>query len=487
MSDILMIFPRPSATSPQKNPAISIFFPGEAAAKSGFEVDYYDERIDNFSDLKEKAAKAKIFGISSLSGFMLGRTIELLKWCKTIYPEKPVILGGVHATFLPENCLENNLVDYVVLGEGEERLPRLLKTVLNRKEEPKEIDGVGYKKNGNIIINPRTKIIDLKTNYVSPVSERTEKYFIAAAKRNETILPVSRGCPWANKTRACTFCSVRDQYLGTYRFVPFEKWNADLEKIYALHPFSLLELEDENSVHFVKNPEYAEALKNKGIKFHLHLRADQLQKETEVANLARLGCLRIHMGIESGSQRVRNEIYKKGEDKGHFLKASFLLSKYGIEGVYTYVIGAPTETKKEMMETLALSDLLKSIHPKGKARATVYVLMALPGTDIFEDAKKAGWWFPKTMEEWANVSAAYNPTLPQETNNIYLIAGLHHNWYHKTRQNFPGPWRLLIAPFQALVEIRWKLKFFKFFKIEKFLIEKLISWRSKKSAGQTKK
>lgn len=91
------------------------------------------------------------------------------------------------------------------------------------------------------------------------------------------------------------------------------------------------------------------------------------------------------------------------------------------------------------------------------------------------------------MAEWSGVSAAYNPTLPKETNNIYLIAGLHHNWYHKTRQNFPGLWRLFIAPFQLLVELRWKIRFFKFFRLEKLIIEKLISWRSKKSKGQKTK
>jgi len=66
MSDILLIFPRPSATSPQKNPAISIFYPGEAAVQAGFEIDYWDERFDDFSELEIKAERAKIFGISSL-------------------------------------------------------------------------------------------------------------------------------------------------------------------------------------------------------------------------------------------------------------------------------------------------------------------------------------------------------------------------------------------------------------------------------------
>ncbi|MGC9611136.1 MAG: cobalamin-dependent protein, partial [Minisyncoccia bacterium] len=374
MCDILLIFPRPSATSPQQNPAISIFYPGEAAAKEGFIVDYWDERIDSFSDLEEKAQRTKVFAVSSLSGYMLGRAIKILKWCKKNYPDKPTILGGVHATFMPEMSLRENYIDYVVLGEGEERLPKLLRAIF-RGNGFEEIDGVGWKNNGQILVTKRTKLFDLKENYVSPVSERTIKYFKIAATRNEVILPISRGCPWANLLKACTFCSVRDQYLGTYRHVSFKKWSADLETIYHWYPFNLLEMEDENSAYFVKNPEYALFLQKMGIRYHLHLRADQLQNETTVKHLAETGCHRIHVGVESGSDRIRNEIYRKGERVECFSITASLLSKFGIEGVYTYVIGAPTETRVEMMQTLELTDKLSRLHPKGKSRSTVYVLM----------------------------------------------------------------------------------------------------------------
>lgn len=481
-TDILLIFPRPTDVSPQKNQALSIFFPGEAAAKAGFNVNYWDERYDSWKILEEKAKQAKIFGVSSLSGYMLGRAILILKWLKKHYPDKPTILGGVHATFLPENSLQEPMVDYVVLGEGEERLPALLNAIFS-KNGLGTIDGIGYKLDAKIIVQPRIKILDLATQYVSPLSERTAFYFKAAAERNEVILPTSRGCPWASGKRACTFCAVRGQYLGAYRGIPFNLWSKDINAIYALHPFSLIEFQDENSAYFIKHPEYATYLQKKRIKYHLHIRADQLQKEEIVKKLATTGCYRIHIGVEAGTDRVRNEIYNKGEKKEHFYKAAALLAKYGIEGVYTYMVGAPGETMQEIIETLKFSDEIKAIHPKGKSRATIYVLMALPGTDIMNVAQKSKWMIPQTMEEWSKTSAAYNPALPEKINNIHLIAMLHHNWYHKTRQNFPGLWKLLIMPFQALIEIRWKFRFFSYFG-EKYFIQKLMEWRSQYSEGR---
>ena len=481
MSDILLIFPRPSATSPQKNPAISIFYPGEAAVQAGFEIDYWDERFDDFSELEIKAERAKIFGISSLSGFMLSRTIDILKWCKAKYPDKSTILGGVHATFLPENSLQAPFVDFVVLGEGEERLPALIQAIFSKKGL-ESIDGIGYK-NGKITVQPRTNLFNLEKRRISLISKRTVRYFKIAAERNEIILPATRGCPWSSRT--CTFCSVNQQYLGKYRAFPFEWWKEDVEKIYNLHPFTLFELEDENSAYFVYHiAQYGAFLKSKGIKYHLHLRADQLLNEEVIRKMVETGCVRVHVGIESGNERVRNEIFCKKEKTEDIVKAVKLLAKYGIEGVYTYMIGAPTETLTEMKDTLQFSDKLSRIHPKGKSRSTIYVLMTLPGTQIFEEAKKQEWKFPQTIEEWSKVSAAYNTESPSEFNNIYLIAGLHHNRHHKTAQNFPGRWRLLILPFEILCELRWKLGFFKYFALEKFLIEQLIAWRSKKSIGQ---
>jgi len=162
-------------------------------------------------------------------------------------------------------------------------------------------------------------------------------------------------------------------------------------------------------------------------------------------------------------------------------------------GVYTWIIGNPGETPAEIMNTLRVSDEIKALHPQGKSRATIYVLMPLPGTIAFDRAKREGWLLPETMNGWTEMSAAYNPKLPRWMNNVYFIAGFHHNRHHKTAQNFPGWWRIIILPFEILIEWRWKMGikkknhlFFTFFSLEYFSITKLLTWRSRHSAGQIK-
>lgn len=500
--DCLLVYPLPSPHSPQKNNALSIFYPGESCVRFGFKIDYWDGRFDKEEELFEKLKKTNIVAFSSLSGFQLSETIRLAQKIKKINKDTKIILGGVHATFSPETCLNENYIDYVVLGEGELRLPALLATILFDEFESKyleRIDGIGWKEftdweipdRPTIYINPRKHTINLNEDYVSCVSEQTAKYFQTSAARNEIILQTSRGCNWS--PTSCTFCSVGGQWNNSFRFIPFELWKADMDKILAFQKFDFIELEDENSSFFIKKMDlYAKYLNDKNIKYHLHLRADQLQDETTIRHLAETGCIRIHVGVESGNERVLNQVLHKNTDIKKYYSCAKLLAKYGIEGVYTYIIGNPSETWQEVLDTLKLSDDLAEIHGPGFSRATIYVLICLPGTPIFDEVKKIpGWKIPQTMQEWANVSAAYNPQVEEAYNNIYFIGGIHHNKHHKTKQNFPGLWRLLIKPFEMLCDLRWKLAlktkkliFFKFFGLEKWIISKLISWRAQRSTGQ---
>jgi hypothetical protein len=100
-----------------------------------------------------------------------------------------------------------------------------------------------------------------------------------------------------------------------------------------------------------------------------------------------------------------------------------------------------------------------------------------------EESKKWLWPTPKTLREWTKASAAYNPYLPAHWNAIYPIAGIHHNKYHKTAQNFPGWKRMLIKPFEVLCDIRYFFSFYRFAGAEIWAMGKLINWSVQRSVG----
>ncbi len=544
--DVVMVYPLPSPVSPQQNNALSIIYPGRAAEDAGHSVEFWDARHDRKEErLWELIEHADVVGMSSLSGFQLGEAMRIAKECKRRHREKPIIWGGVHVTFQPLPSLREDFVDFVVIGEGEERFPRLLAAIVNGKGF-KDIDGIGYKRSsagytpsweedkvfdepgepvtgvrlrpitgpmremieihdangayddGTVVIRRRTLTVNLKTRYVQAVSEKTKPLFKAAAMRNEGILQTSRGCGWSNTS--CEFCSVAGQFTqwkdgkssSVYRYIPFETWSKDLIAMHELHPFTFIELEDENSSYFLKDKRYAELLKSLGITYHLHLRSDQLKKDETIKWLAATGCVKIHIGAESGNDETLETMRKHEKVEDHY-EAARMLAKHGIQGIYTWIIGNPGETAAQVMDTLRVSDEIKALHPPGKSRATIYVLMPLPGTVAFDRAKKEGWPLPEHMAGWTEMSAAYNPNVPAWMNSLYIIAGFHHNRFHKTAQNFPGWWRLLILPFELLIEKRWErgIKtanpfWFQCFGFEYWCIMKLVKWRSKRSAGQSK-
>ena len=253
--DILLCFPRPSPSSPQKNQALGLFYIGEAARQFyGFNVTYWDARHDKEEDFLKLAAKANIIGFSAITGFQLGEFVRLATQVKSQWPERPIILGGAHATLTDAHTnLADPLVDYVVFGEGELRLSALLRAIYKPEHLP-AVDGIGYRnKAGGVIIQKSLHVPDLERDLPEVVTDYTLKYFVAAASRNEMILPASRGCPWS--TDSCDFCSVGLQYMDSYRRVPFPLWQRAIQKVYDHAPFSHIELEDENSATVIKSAE----------------------------------------------------------------------------------------------------------------------------------------------------------------------------------------------------------------------------------------
>jgi radical SAM superfamily enzyme YgiQ (UPF0313 family) len=131
-----------------------------AEKKAEFEI--YDERLEPLYDEKlERLVKEKnisVVGLSCTTPFIY-RGLDLARAVKKASKDIRVILGGVHPSVMPEECLQNENVDYVVRHEGEVTLFELLKS-FDGELEIRDVKGVSYKKNGGIIHNPERRAID---------------------------------------------------------------------------------------------------------------------------------------------------------------------------------------------------------------------------------------------------------------------------------------------------------------------------------------
>lgn len=448
-TNVLLIYPTPSVTSPQKSPPLSILYVGEAlkqAVKLGksdedYRVQYYDERYDGKN--RPDYEWADVIGVSSMTGYQLKSAIWHLKKGKSL--GKRTILGGIHVTMQPEQCLEESYIDSVVLGEGEWAI----------------IDAIH---------GQRVAKQPLNGDHVSPVSKDTLIHFSRSQATGDTILLTSRGCLFR-----CGFCYVQKFFNRHWESVDLDRWKWDILYLKRNVGLNKLEHGDDWIGKWARAREIIKFLHDNQIEYRPSIRAHQINMDV-AREMYDMGIKHISVGMETASDRML-KLTQKDITRDDQVLCATSLAKYGIWPLYYWIIGFPTETDQELNQTLDQADKLHSIH-RGKLTQNFYAYTALPGSPMFDlvDQRK----LPQTIEQWSNYSL--NQTHDERANAIYHIGGLH---FHrgkgdKTDRNFPGIRRALIAPFELSSAIRWKTRNFKRYKFEKKCIEWLLKNASKK-------
>ncbi|MGD0159511.1 MAG: cobalamin-dependent protein [Candidatus Bathyarchaeia archaeon] len=141
--------------------------------RDGYDVSVIDAQMDgkdqqvlngdlltlglSWNGIKDKieGCKPDIVGVTCLFSSRFPNALHVAKLVKEIDPEIPVVLGGIQPTVQTKEVLANSEVDFAVLGEGEQTMLDLMNGKSHRV-----IDGFGYKEDGQIHINPKTKFIE---------------------------------------------------------------------------------------------------------------------------------------------------------------------------------------------------------------------------------------------------------------------------------------------------------------------------------------
>lgn len=458
---ILLVYPDPSYTSPQKSPPLSILHVGQALKEAkvrgksdeDYKVRYFDARYDSNPDFDWP----DVVGVSSMTGYQLKGAIAFLERAKA--HGKRTILGGIHVTMQPEQCLQEDYVDAIVRSEGEWAVIEA-------------IHG-GYKADiqGHLQGTP---------DHVSPVSPETLIHFQRSAKYGDTMLFTSRGC-----YLRCQFCYIQkffergDRGSFAWQSVDLDRWKHDI--IYLRDNAGVRKLEhgDDWVGVWKRAREIIQFLYDNGIEYRPSIRAHQVNDDV-AREMAEMGIKHISIGMETASERML-KLVKKDITKEEQAICAEALAKHGIHPLFYWITKMPTETHAELSETLDQADRFAKIFKSYGTPLTqnFYCYIPLPGSPLYELADQSA--MPKSMAEWSEYSL--NQTYDDEANALYWIGGL---YYHrakgdKTDRNFPGLKRLLILPFEILATIRWKLRYFKHYRAEKLIIEKLLELCNVKS------
>lgn len=325
------------------------------------------------------------------------------------------VIGGCHISILPATL--SRQMDIGVLFDGEQTMVELINLLMSTKKltssELHKIKGIIYWHHGKIIQTaPRPLLKDLDK---LPFPERN---LLSIGKH--TYVFTSRGCPYR-----CVFCAS-SRFWQSVRFFSAEYVVAEIKHILDRYPHvTLISFYDDLFILDYQRLEKLVKLIRKDkldqkVKFSCSCRAN-LVNEKVVRLLGKMGVVSVGLGLESGNPRVLN--YLKGSSvtlKDNY-RAIQLLKKYGIATNGSFIIGAPDETEKEMMDTYNFIKRSKLDF------FDIYVLTPLPGTPIWEEAETKGLVKEDSGWDWSKININFEQNqqkaiiLAQRVNRRELI------------------------------------------------------------------
>ncbi len=307
--------------------------------KAGHQVRIIDgevERVNQEAMATIVAAeRPDVFGITSTTA-QATRAFALAKALKGRSPETFVVLGGPHASSLPQRSLQEcDALDAVVFGEGEQTILDIMDRLAAR-ESLEGVPGTAYREPGGIVVNVARELIDDLDTIpfpawdLIPIQEYVASTWFPNKVKQYTNIFTSRGCPYG-----CTFCGAKTTWTRKFR---------------------------------ARSPE--------------NVIAEML------AIMKQAGCYLISYGLESGSQDVLDKL-DKGTTVEQGIKAVEMTKAAGIKVFGSFMIGSPGETTETVEATIKLIRRMK-LDEVGLGVTTAY-----PGTDLFDtfgsDVKDLDW------------------------------------------------------------------------------------------------
>lgn len=399
---------RPSYDTHLVTPPLGIGYLSSYLRKHGSEVRIIDALNEDLAneEIVRLCRGAEVVGINCMSAYF-AQTIELSQALKKA--GKTVVLGGPHATALPEMSLREAGADFAVVGEGEITTQELVEA-LPRKETG-HVPGV-FTLTGQEF-HRRELVEDLDTLPV-PDWEQMDPRLCKRAPHGGLVkeFPVApivttRGCPYE-----CTFCASPVLWEKKIRFRSPEAVVDEIE--YLSDKFQVREIHFEDDNLSLKRS-HAEAIFEGILRRDLKIcwaapngiRADSVDREL-LRLMKRSGCYLLAFGIESGSDAILANVKKK-ETAGDMERAVRLAREEGIMTQGFFIFGLPGETPETIRETVRFAKRIPL------DRAQFLLLDVFPGSELWRELEGQ---FPV---EWTRASYREPVWVPEGLSKELLV------------------------------------------------------------------
>lgn len=422
--EVLLIYPQYTHINEfdSRVPSMSLIYLASTLECHGHKVTIYDASLGSIVKVGEvfrygfsdedvydflKKQNFDIVGITCSFSTRWKFVSKIAECVKKISPDTPVVTGGLFPTYSFEYCLKNDsAIDFIMLGEAELTFAQVINNIskgYSIHDSCKDVDGVAWRTNGKIFCNQKHDYNDNLDDLPFPAWHLVDinKYFKLQKNIFELktpCLPIlsSRSCPYK-----CKFCNMYIVHGLKWRSRSPENVLNEVEylmKIFNVYHFYFIDdnfsLDIERAKLICKG--IIERKLNIKYNFHNGLSIKTIDEEL-VLLMKESGCTSVCLAIESGSERIRNEVYGKKLSTKKIFEVFDLFYRTKISTIAYFLVGAPTETRNDIEKSKEL------IRKLPVTLITVGIYTPYPETELYDECKKKGWLIKANPDSEDNV------------------------------------------------------------------------------------
>jgi radical SAM superfamily enzyme YgiQ (UPF0313 family) len=345
-----------------------------AAAIPHHEVRILDMRLDPNLEQELSTFQPDIVGVTAYTPDVY-TAAKLLKKVKDYNPDIFTVIGGHHATMVPQD-FHKEFIDVIVIGNGEFTFRELV-SMYEKGGNFNKIKGLAFREDGKLTFTQEREWMSNLDEIPFPARNLTEKHrdrYFRASWRPIASMMTSQGCPFR-----CNFCALWKITKGKYKTRSPESVVNELINIKE----GYIDFADDNTLHDVKRAERIyEFIKEQKIqkKYKTYARSDTIVKHPEIIEKWKeIGMDLIFIGLESFRDSELEALNKHNTVRNNE-EAIHILQENEVEIVASFIVN-PNYTKEDFE---ALADYVEKMN----LRQPVFtVLTPLPGTDLFEQRR----------------------------------------------------------------------------------------------------